>query len=126
MHPVQLSSFAGKPILLSFWVSSTEISRANIRSLNTFYNEFSSSVQFVVVNIADGKRDSIPTAAAFLMKESITFPVFFVTQSINYKYSTVPMTIPMTLLIDKNGFIVHRFYDVVSHGDLIRQLSALN
>jgi hypothetical protein len=62
-------------------------------------------VQFLMVNMTDGSRETLDTAKAFLADSGYTFPVFFDTDSdAAIKYSVYAL--PTTYFINAEGHLV--------------------
>ena len=97
-----LSSSFGKPIVLNFWASWCPPCKSEMPEFQTAYKTYGSDVQFIMVNLTDGERETIETASAFVKDKGYTFPVYFdVNQDAAYAYQIG--SIPATYFIDKDG-----------------------
>ena len=101
-NAVRLSDYFGKPIVLNFWASWCGPCQSEMPDFEAKYQELGSDVQFLMINMTDGDRETVETASAFIAKKGYTFPVFYDTQySAAIAYSVY--SLPTTFFIDANG-----------------------
>ena len=101
----KLSDFRGKPVLLNFWASWCGPCQMEMPDFQKFYESHGDQVNFVIVNLTDGRRETVETASAFLAEKGYTFPVFYDTgreAAVKYGVSSVPMS----FFIDAEGYFV--------------------
>ena len=101
----QLSDFRGKPVLLNFWASWCGPCQKEMPDFQEFYESYGDQVNFVIVNLTDGRRETVETASAFLAEKGYTFPVFYDTvreAAVKYGVSSVPVS----YFIDAEGYFV--------------------
>ena len=101
---LQLSDLFGKPIVLNFWASWCPPCKNEMPHFQKLYEELGDSVQFVMLNMTDGQRETAESARAFLQESQYTFPVYFDTQqegAIQYRASSIPVT----YIISADGYI---------------------
>lgn len=100
--PVSLSDFKGTVVFLNFWAIWCGPCRSEIPSMQKLYEEMlDEGFVFLAVNIGESKED----VSAFAEKAGITFPVLLdTTREVAKTYGA--SGIPMTWIIDTNGFIV--------------------
>ncbi len=104
---VRLSDFAGKPVVINFWASWCGPCQTEMPDFETKYKELADSVQFMMINVTDGSRETQDSAAGFIAEHGYTFPVFYDTESdAAVTYSTY--SLPMTYFIDSDGYIAAR------------------
>lgn len=92
---VCLSDFTGKPIILNFWASWCRPCKSEMPEFDAAYQEYGDKIQFMMVNLTDGNRESVETASAYITGEGYTFPVFFDTESeaaATYRATSIPLT----------------------------------
>ena len=101
-NAVRLSDYFGKPIVLNFWASWCGPCQSEMPDFEAKYQELGSDVQFLMINMTDGDRETMETASDFIAKKGYTFPVFYDTQySAAIAYSVY--SLPTTFFIDANG-----------------------
>ena len=101
----KLSDFRGKPVLLNFWASWCGPCQMEMPDFQEFYESHGDQVNFVIVNLTDGRRETVETASAFLAEKGYTFPVYYDTgreAAVKYGVSSVPMS----FFIDAEGYFV--------------------
>lgn len=101
---VKLSDFAGKPVVVNFWASWCGPCQMEMPDFEEKYRELSSEVNFLMVNITDGSRETVKTASAFIEKKGYTFPVYYDTES-NAAITYDVYSLPTTYFIDSSGHV---------------------
>lgn len=104
-NEVKLSDYLGTPVVLNFWASWCPPCKAELPDFEEKYLTYGDEVQFLMVNLADGTRETVETASDFIAQEGYTFPVFYDSKSvaaIEYKVRSIPAT----YFIDADGYIV--------------------
>lgn len=100
---VTLSSMEGKPTVVNFWASWCGPCKSEMPEFQKLYEEFGEEVQFMMVNLTDGERETKSTATDFIHSEGYTFPVYFdENQEAANAYQV--FSIPTTYFIDENGY----------------------
>lgn len=104
-NTVHLSDFFGKPIVLNFWASWCGPCQREMPDFNDKYAELGGDVHFVMVNMTDGGRETVETAAAFIDENGYGFPVFFdVTGEAANAYGAY--SLPTSFFINAEGHVV--------------------
>ena len=104
-NPHKLSDFKGKPIVLNFWASWCPPCKEEMPVFNKVYEEMGEDIQFMMVDLTDGQRETVEAGLEYVREEGYTFPVFFDTENeggITYGITSIPTTI----FIDSEGNIV--------------------
>jgi len=104
-NAVHLSQFFGKPMVLNFWASWCAPCQSEMPDFNEKFKEHGGEVNFVMVNMTDGVRDTVEKASAFIDKNGFEFPVFYDTSSEAIK-AYGAYSLPTTYFINAQGHIV--------------------
>ena len=106
-NEVKLSDFQGKPVVLNFWASWCGPCKSEMPDFDAAYAEYGEEVQFMMINLTDGSRETLETAAEFVEEQGYSFPVYYDTESQGAIAYGV-MAIPTTYFIDAQGNAVAR------------------
>ena len=121
-NEVKLSDYYGKPIVVNFWASWCPPCKAELPDFQKVYDEMKDNINFLMIDLPDGQRETIEKAAQFIADEKYTFPVFYDnTQDAAYIYQID--SIPTTLFIDKDGYIVAGHKGQISEKNLRKGIS---
>ena len=101
-NPVNLSDFFGRPIVVNFWASWCGPCKMELPDFQAKYAERGEEIQFLLVNMTDGARETVETASGFLTEQGYTLPVYYDTEySAAYAYGV--NVLPCTYFIDAQG-----------------------
>lgn len=98
---VSLSDYFGKPIVLNFWASWCHYCKEEMPDFNRAYHKYP-DVHFLMVNVTDGRQETLASAKAYVEDAGYDFPVLYDTEldaAITYGATGLPMTV----FIDSNG-----------------------
>ena len=116
-NTVEFSSKKGKPIILNFWASWCPPCKAEMPDFEEAYKKYGDKVEFMMVNLTDGNRETLQKAKDHVSSNGYTFPVYFDTQSTAaYAYSI--SSVPATYIIDAEGNIVAHAIGMMTANDL--------
>ncbi|MBE6861934.1 MAG: TlpA family protein disulfide reductase [Ruminococcus sp.] len=101
----KLSDFIGKPTIVNFWASWCGPCKMEMPDFEEKYLELGSELNFLMVNMTDGSRETVSIASNFIDEQGYTFPVYYDTQSsAAITYSVY--SLPTTYFIDADGYII--------------------
>lgn len=121
---VHLSDFFGKPIVLNFWASWCGPCQMEMPDFNEKYLEIGEKVQFLIVNMTDGSRETVKTASSFIAEQGYSFPVFYDTDMDAATVYSV-YSLPTTYFIDVEGYTVARATGAISGETLQRGIDMI-
>ena len=104
-NEVRLSDFFGKPIVLNFWASWCGPCKMEMPDFQAKYLELGEEVQFLMINMTDGSRETVKSASEFVAGEEYTFPVFYDTRS-SAAMTYGVYSLPTTFFIDAEGHVI--------------------
>jgi len=123
-NAVKLSSLKGKPVVLNFWASWCPPCKGEMPNFNKVYTETKDDVQFMMVDLVDGQRETQEKGAQYVKSQGFQFPVYFDNkQSAANAYGI--SSIPSTILIDKDGFIVNGYEGAIDEDTLKKAIQSL-
>lgn len=99
---VNLSDYIGKPIVLNFWASWCGPCQMEMPDFNEKYQELGEEVQFLMINMTDGSRETVEKASAFIEEQGYGFPVFYDTE-FDAANTYGASSLPTTFFIDAQG-----------------------
>ena len=102
-NAVKLSDYFGKPIVLNFWASWCGPCKMEMPDFNEKSKALEGKVQFLMVNMTDGSRETVEIASAFIEEQGYTFPMLFDTAS-EAAYTYGVYSLPTTYFIDAQGY----------------------
>ena len=102
---IHLSDYLGTPVVLNFWASWCGPCKMEMPHFEEKSKELAGTVQFLMVNVTDGGRETVETASSFIAGEGYTFPVFYDTA---YSASTAygAYSLPTTIFINAEGHAI--------------------
>ncbi len=105
-NEVMLSDYFGKPMVLNFWASWCPPCQAEMPHFEAAYQELGEDVQFFMVDLVDGSRETVEVGQQFIDDAGYTFPIFFDTSGISSYYYGL-QSIPSTFFLDAEGNVVY-------------------
>ena len=107
----------GKPLVVNFWATWCPPCKAEMPDFEELYKEYGDRVNFMMINMTDGNRDTVDGVKAFIEDSGYTFPVYCDSDlSAAYAYSV--SSIPMTLFFDAEGNLLNSNVGMISEVQL--------
>ena len=104
-NQVHLFDYIGKPLVLNFWASWCGPCKMEMPFFQEKYEELGEDVQFLMVNMTSGSRETKERAVKLIQKSEYTFPVLYDLDSYAaYVYSVY--SLPTTLFLDAEGYVI--------------------
>ena len=123
-NEVHLTDFFGKSIVLNFWASWCGPCKSEMPDFNEKYQELGEDIQFLMVNMTDGSRETVEIASEFVAGQGYTFPVFYDTaQHAAMVYGVY--SLPTTFFIDAEGYPVAYAAGAISGDDLLQGIDMI-
>jgi len=123
-NAVHLSDFFGKPIVLNFWASWCGPCQSEMPDFNEKYAELGGDVHFVMVNMTDGRRETVETASAFIEKNGYDFPVLFDTKS-EAAMTYGAYSLPTSFFINAEGHVIAQAVGAIDAATLQRGIDMI-
>ena len=123
-NPVQLSTYFGKPIVLNFWASWCGPCQSEMPDFQKKFLELGNDIQFLMVNVTDGSRETVSIASAFISQQGYTFPVLYDTDT-NAAMTYGVYSLPTTLFIDAQGYLVAQATGAIDAATLQRGIDMI-
>lgn len=101
---VKLSDFKGKPVVLNFWATWCPYCVDELPLFESAYKN-NSGISFLMVDAADGQRETVDIGKSFISTKGYTFPVYFDT-ALEAGRAYQLTSLPQTFFIDKDGNLV--------------------
>lgn len=104
-NPLTLSSLRGKPVIVNFWASWCSPCKAEMPDFEKAYKTYGDDIQFLIINMTDGDRETVESAKAYIDSVGYTFPVYYDTQ-LEAAYAYGVYSIPATYFINADGYCI--------------------
>ena len=104
---VRLSDFRGKPVVVNFWASWCGYCVMEMPDFNDLYNELGGEVHFLMINVTDGRQETVDSARSFIEELGYGFPVYYDTE-LDAASAYGAYSLPQTMFIDAEGYFIAR------------------
>ena len=102
-----LSDFRGKPVVVNFWASWCGYCVMEMPDFNDLYNELGGEVHFLMINVTDGRQETVDSARSFIEELGYGFPVYYDTE-LDAASAYGAYSLPQTMFIDAEGYFIAR------------------
>ena len=124
---VRLSDYEGaSPVVVTFWASWCPDCRGELPAVYRVAEEYGGEeLTFLMVNSTSGVRESREAAIAYLEQEGLDLDSVLFDMDGEAAEAYELYFIPCTLLIDRNGYIVKRYDDILTEQELRQAVKTL-
>lgn len=119
-----LSEHFGKPIIVNFWATWCGFCVEELPAFNAAAEKYGDRIDFMMVDLTDGERETVEVARAFVADSKFTFPVYFDTME-NAATAYGVFSIPLTLFIAADGTVQDSRLGAMTEDELERNIAAL-
>ena len=121
---VTLYEKLSKPVVVNFWATWCPPCQSEMPAFDELFKEYGSDIEFMMIDLTDGQRDTPDSVKAFLEEKGYSFPVYYDTE-MNAATTYGVSSIPMTLFIDQDGNLISYKVGAISEDELKAQLEEM-
>ena len=96
---VSLYDKLDRPVVINFWATWCPPCKTELPAFDALAKEYGDRVEFMMVNMTDGERETVDAVLEFLLDNGYSFPVYYDTHmdaAMTYGVSSIPLTVFMT------------------------------
>ena len=123
-NEVLFSEVREKCAVLNFWATWCGPCKGELPFFEEMYKKYGEDVQFFMIDLTDGSRDTVESVKAFIEENGYTFPVYYDSEGIAaYVYGI--SSIPVTVFVNADGEFVRGYVGALDEEVLEQELTAL-
>lgn len=121
---ISFSEFKGKPAVINFWATWCGPCKVELPYFEEMYKKYGDKVNFMMINLTDGQRETTDVVNDFINKEKYSFPIYF-DSLYEGAYTYGVNSIPVSVFIDKEGYVIGLYRSMIDERTLEAGISAL-
>ena len=106
-EPFTLSEHRGRPVVVNFWAMWCPPCRSELPAFESLCAEYGDRIDFMMVNLTDGQRDTEDIVRSFIAEQGYTFPVYY-DKEFSAANAYEIYSIPVTVFIRPDGTIANQ------------------
>ena len=110
---------------VNFWASWCGPCQYEMPDFDEKYQELGSEVNFVMINMTDGQRETVETASSFIEEKGYSFPVYYDTNS-EAALSYGAYSLPTSFFIDAEGHVIAQAVGAINAETLQKGIDAIS
>lgn len=119
------SSLSGKPILIYTWTTWDDQCEVELLFVENAWKKYGDKVDFMVINLTEGKYETVEKVKAYVESHGYTFPVYYDKDLNVQAFAYNVLDVPMTVLVEKNGMISEQWTDAITEEKLFENIENL-
>lgn len=104
-NPVESSALLGKPTIINFWATWCGYCKKELPDFQAAYESYGDQINFVMIDAADGKQETVEAGKQYIADNGYTFPVYFDTE-MEAVISCGVSGFPATLFVSAEGEVL--------------------
>jgi len=121
----KLSDFRGKPTVVNFWATWCGYCKQEMPDFDEVYREMGDEVNFLMVNMTDGSRETVEKASTYIADSGYTFPVYYDTQ-MEAMFTYGAYSLPVTYFFDAEGYGIAQGTGALDKDTLLRGIAMIS
>ncbi|NLY98557.1 MAG: TlpA family protein disulfide reductase [Clostridiaceae bacterium] len=101
----EISDFFGKPVVINFWATWCPPCVNEMPDFQKVYEDLGEEIQFLMINLTDGSRETKKKALEFINDNKFTFPVFY-DMNLEASIGLGIFSYPVSLFLDEEGYLI--------------------